>query len=135
MTPQTPPPTSDRVAATGGGGDAASVAARLVRDDPEKNPNSLHDFHTVKRGPKNVPAVVMPTPTSSTEERKRPKNPGHSYAHTEHVRFDYFNQRASNAPFGYEHFVSLPPSYAEDSAKAWPLVLFLHGAGESQRGR
>ncbi|KIW85948.1 hypothetical protein Z517_01341 [Fonsecaea pedrosoi CBS 271.37] len=122
--------------------------ATIVRDDPEKNPNSLHDFHTAKRGPKNVPAVVIMsrTPEPSTEGggdrsdaakkgSSPPKDPGHAYAHTQHIRFEYFDQRISNAPFGYEHFVSLPPTYDSDLTrnKTWPLILFLHGAGESQR--
>ncbi|KIX94899.1 uncharacterized protein Z520_09208 [Fonsecaea multimorphosa CBS 102226] len=114
----------------------------VVRDDPETNPNSLHNFHTAKRGPKNIPAVVMSTPavssTSNTSgaahSESAPKDPGHAYARTRHIRFEYFDQRVSNAPFGYEHFVSLPPAYDEDRNRTWPLVLFLHGAGESQRG-
>ena len=104
----------------------------VVKDDPQKNPNSLHDFHRAKRGPKNVPAVVM---SLSDAPESKPKHPGHPYAQTKHIKFDFFDQRISNAPFGYEHFVSLPPSYDEDATKKWPLILFLHGAGESQRGR
>lgn len=63
-----------------------------------------------------------------------PKDPGHPHANTSHIYFKYFDQRKSNAPFGYEHFVSLPPTYDSDTTKQWPLILFLHGAGESQRG-
>ncbi|OAP60972.1 hypothetical protein AYL99_05974 [Fonsecaea erecta] len=132
MTPKTPPLQAPRVS------NRAAGAPVVVRDDPEKNPNSLHDFHTAKRGPKNVPVVVMSMPVSGTSttvpKETVPKDPGHAYACTRHIRFEYFDQRASNAPFGYEHFVSLPPAYDEDRNKAWPLVLFLHGAGESQRG-
>lgn len=62
------------------------------------------------------------------------KDPGHPYGTTSNTYFKYFDQRKSNAPFGYEYFVSLPPSYDVDSMKTWPLILFLHGAGESQRG-
>ncbi|KAJ9635989.1 hypothetical protein H2199_008344 [Coniosporium tulheliwenetii] len=40
----------------------------------------------------------------------------------------------TSTPFGYDYFLSLPPSYDADPTKQWPLVLFLHGAGESQRG-
>jgi predicted peptidase len=29
-----------------------------------------------------------------------------------------------------KHSVYLPPSYAGDESKSWPLILFLHGAGE-----
>ncbi|KIW31708.1 uncharacterized protein PV07_03308 [Cladophialophora immunda] len=119
-----------------------TAPAGVIRDDPEKNPNSLHDFHAAKRGPRNVPAVVTSTPASSrdnisnaTQKGSAPKDPGHAYAHTEHISFEYLDQRASNAPFGYEHFVSLPPTYDDDPNKAWPLILFLHGAGESQRRR
>jgi hypothetical protein len=61
------------------------------------------------------------------------KDPGHSYAKTSSVSFNLYDQHESNAPFGYEYFVSLPPSYESSSAK-YPLILFLHGAGESQRG-
>ncbi|KZF22872.1 alpha/beta-hydrolase [Xylona heveae TC161] len=62
------------------------------------------------------------------------KDPGHPYAVTRNISFDYFDQSTSSAPFGYEHYVSLPPSYDSEPAKQWPLILFLHGAGESQRG-
>lgn len=64
-----------------------------------------------------------------------PKNPGHPYSETSHISFDYFDQPTSTAPFGYEHFISLPPAYASSPDQSWPLVLFLHGAGESQRGK
>lgn len=107
-------------------------SSAIVRDDPETNPNSLHDFHTARRGPKDVPNVVMASPT---EHRSEPKDPGHPYAQTKHIQFNFYDQRTSNAPFGYEHFVSLPPKYDEDTSRTWPLILFLHGAGESQRGR
>lgn len=95
------------------------------------NPNSLHDFHKAKRGPKNVPNEIMANTTAPNE----PKDPGHPYARTNNISFDFYDQRESNAPFGYEHFVSLPPTYGEETSKQWPLILFLHGAGESQRGR
>ncbi|EXJ81983.1 hypothetical protein A1O1_08051 [Capronia coronata CBS 617.96] len=104
----------------------------LVRDDPQINPNSLHDFHVAKRGPKNVPRTVM---SMSTDKKSVPKKPGHPYAQTTNIKFEFFDQRTSNAPFGYEHFVSVPPQYDKDTDKKWPLILFLHGAGESQRGR
>ena len=63
------------------------------------------------------------------------KDPGHPYAQTSHISFGFFNQPVSTSPFGYEHYVSLPPSYNSSTEKSWPLVLFLHGAGESQRGK
>ncbi|KAL2430551.1 hypothetical protein ABEF95_010724 [Exophiala dermatitidis] len=118
-----------------------------ARDDPEINPNSLHDFHTARRGPKNVPDTVIPVIMATSNDQQQlegqqaaaaasiPKHPGHPYAETKHIKFDFFNQRTSNAPFGYEHFVSVPATYDEDVTKKWPLILFLHGAGESQRGR
>jgi len=31
----------------------------------------------------------------------------------------------------YRYLLSLPPTYSEDNSKHWPLLLFLHGAGES----
>jgi predicted peptidase len=62
-----------------------------------------------------------------------PKEPGHPYAATKHISFQYFDQTNSAAPFGYEYYVSLPPTYTTDTHRSWPLVLFLHGAGESQR--
>ncbi|KAI1630089.1 hypothetical protein EDD37DRAFT_645810 [Exophiala viscosa] len=104
---------------------------RRQPDDPETNPNSLHDFHQAKRGAKNVPPNVMALPG---ENVSIPKDPGHPYAQTKHIKFDFYDQRTSNAAFGYEHFVSLPPKYDEDTSQQWPLILFLHGAGESQRG-
>ena len=62
------------------------------------------------------------------------KDPGHAYARTSHVSFEYYDQPTSPAPFGYEHYVSVPPSY-DSSSKKWPLILFLHGAGEYQSGK
>jgi predicted peptidase len=31
---------------------------------------------------------------------------------------------------GYKYFLTLPDGYAADTAKKWPLLVFLHGAGE-----
>lgn len=62
------------------------------------------------------------------------KDPGHPYADTSHLSFKYYDQLTSPAPHGYEHYISLPPAY-DNSSKQWPLILFLHGAGESQRGK
>ena len=101
----------------------------IVRDDPLRNPNALHDFHSAKRGPSNIPLIVKTMASSPSP----PKDPGHPYAGTTHISFDFFDQRKSNAPFGYEHYVSLPPAYDSSPEKTWPVILFLHGAGESQR--
>lgn len=103
----------------------------IVRQDPQVYPNALHDYHSAIRGPKNIPKqVIMATQQSESV----PKDPGHPHANTTNISFKFYDQRRSNAPFGYEHFVSLPPSYNLNTAKQWPLILFLHGAGESQRG-
>lgn len=102
-----------------------------ARDDLSTNPNALHDFHKARRGPKNVPNMVV----STSDLKSLPKDPGHPYSKVENIRFDFYDQRTSNAPFGYEHFVSLPPAYGKDKEDTWPLILFLHGAGESQRGK
>jgi len=59
-------------------------------------------------------------------------DPGHSHANTKHISFKFFQQNNSPAPYGYEYYVSLPPSYDVDAAQSFPLLLFLHGAGESQ---
>lgn len=100
-----------------------------AREDPAINPNALHDFHQARRGP-TVPAVVM---ALDDGQKSVAKDPGHPYAKTKHISFDFFDQRTLNASFGYEHYVSLPPTYDSDAASVWPLILFLHGAGESQR--
>lgn len=70
---------------------------------------------------------------STTTAPTVPKDPGHQYAQTKHISCDFYDQRISNAPFGYEHYVSLPPTYDAEPNKKWPLILFLHGAGESQK--
>lgn len=62
------------------------------------------------------------------------KDPGHPYAKTTHISFTFHTQPPTSTPFGYDYFLSLPPSYDAEPTKQWPLVLFLHGAGESQRG-
>jgi predicted peptidase len=102
-----------------------------LRDDPNINPNSLHQYHVAKRGPKGVPENVTAVDPGNARE-STPKDPGHSVAVTNHVSFDFYDQRRTNAPFGYEHFVSLPPAYESDTSTKWPLILFLHGSGESQ---
>ncbi|EPQ58255.1 alpha/beta-hydrolase [Gloeophyllum trabeum ATCC 11539] len=61
-------------------------------------------------------------------------DPGHPFSATSHISFNYHRQTISAAPFGYDYFLSLPPAYASSPARTWPLILFLHGAGESQRG-
>ncbi|KAK7750539.1 hypothetical protein SLS62_007515 [Diatrype stigma] len=122
-------------------GRGASAGGRIVKEDPSINPNALHDFHQAKRGPKGTPCKVTARAAGSSTRAPAlsiPKDPGHEYAQTQHIPFDFFDQRASNAPFGYEHYVSLPPAYNEPNSAAettWPLILFLHGAGESQRQR
>ncbi|KNC97369.1 dienelactone hydrolase [Spizellomyces punctatus DAOM BR117] len=45
-----------------------------------------------------------------------------------------FVQQKSPAAYAYQYLLSTPPQYEEDSSKKWPLILFLHGAGESARG-
>ncbi|KAH9843555.1 Alpha/Beta hydrolase protein [Rhodofomes roseus] len=62
-------------------------------------------------------------------------DPGHPYAETKHISFEFYKQTRSASAFGYEYFVSLPQAYDAETGKRWPLVLFLHGAGESQRGK
>ena len=93
------------------------------------NPNSLHQFHRAIRGPKGVPDKVA----SVEAEEAVPKDPGHPFARTTQIKFQFYDQRKSNTRFGYEHFISLPPSYDHDTSRKWPLLLFLHGSGESQR--
>lgn len=38
--------------------------------------------------------------------------------------------RAVTHGAGYDHLISVPPAYASDVGTHWPLILFLHGAGE-----
>lgn len=64
-----------------------------------------------------------------------PIDPGHPYGTTKHISFNYYKQQSSPAPFSYEYFLSLPPGYSSSGDKRWPLILFLHGAGESQGGQ
>lgn len=109
-----------------------SRSGASIRDDTSKNPNALHDFHKARRGPKNVPHMVV---MSKCDQNGLPKDPGHPYSKTTNIRFDFHDQRTSNAPFGYEHFISLPPGYEQDKGKRWPLILFLHGAGSLSKGR
>ena len=103
--------------------------SRPFRDDPRVNPNSLHHFHTAVRGPKGVPAKV----TAVRNSERVARDPGHAYARTDYISFEFYNQRQTNAAFGYEHFVSLPRLYEQEQSRKWPLILFLHGSGESQR--
>lgn len=74
---------------------------------------------------------TLKTMTSPTT----PISPGHPHADTKHIPFQLYRQTISSAPFGYEHFISLPPTYESQPDKKWPLVVFLHGAGESSRGK
>jgi hypothetical protein len=61
------------------------------------------------------------------------KDPGHSYAATDHITFQFFELDPYVAPYPYEFYVSLPPQYSVHGQEKWPLVLFLHGLGECQR--
>lgn len=63
----------------------------------------------------------------------KPIDPGHPYSATKHISFQLYRQAVSAAPFGYEHYISLPPAYETQPDRKWPLVVFLHGAGESKR--
>lgn len=64
----------------------------------------------------------------------KPIDPGHPYSATKHINFRLYRQAVSAAPYGYDHFISVPPAYDQQPDKKWPLVVFLHGAGESKRG-
>lgn len=83
----------------------------------------------------NTSATSRKPVSSMSDAMKLPrsKDPGHPYARTKHISFTFHDQTNSPAPFGYEYYVSLPPSYTSQPEKSWPLILFLHGAGESQR--
>ncbi|KAI9014710.1 Alpha/Beta hydrolase protein [Gaertneriomyces semiglobifer] len=43
-------------------------------------------------------------------------------------------QKNSQAAYQYQYLISTPPAYDQDKAKKWPLILFLHGSGESGHG-
>ncbi|KAL1613900.1 hypothetical protein SLS54_010177 [Diplodia seriata] len=76
----------------------------------------------------------MPHPQDPSYAFLRLKDPGHAYANTKHIPFLFAQQTVSTATFGYDFFLSLPPNYTTLKDKQWPVVIFLHGAGESQRG-
>lgn len=38
--------------------------------------------------------------------------------------------KQTNIARGYKYILSLPPTYASNDSKQWPLILFLHGAAE-----
>ncbi len=43
-----------------------------------------------------------------------------------------FEQKKSDLiPFVYQYLLSVPPNYNNDNNQKWPLLVFLHGAGES----
>ncbi|KAI8626045.1 alpha/beta-hydrolase [Xylariaceae sp. FL1651] len=102
------------------------------------NPNSSHERYLAKQKFKKITSPVIMATENKIDEPlpSETKDPGHPFAQSQHIPFSFFDQRKSNAPFGYEHYVSLPPAYETDPPeKKWPLILFLHGAGESQRGQ
>ena len=43
----------------------------------------------------------------------------------------FTQKKTSSIPFVYEYLLSVPINYDSDRDKNWPLLLFLHGAGES----
>lgn len=46
---------------------------------------------------------------------------------------EFQQQLTSTIPFVYRYLLSVPPAYESDKEKKnWPLLLFLHGAGESR---
>jgi predicted peptidase len=49
---------------------------------------------------------------------------GHRFQHVETFT------RPGPAPLSLRYLLYLPESYEEDKARRWPLILFLHGAGE-----
>eukprot|EP01117_Protostelium_nocturnum_P002234 TRINITY_DN12882_c0_g1_i1.p1 TRINITY_DN12882_c0_g1~~TRINITY_DN12882_c0_g1_i1.p1 ORF type:complete len:282 (-),score=20.50 TRINITY_DN12882_c0_g1_i1:34-879(-) len=66
-----------------------------------------------------------------------PIDSGHNYDKTSRVFFNYFKQKESSFQKGYEYYLSLPSGYNESNSKEkrYPLILFLHGSGESRRGK
>ncbi|KAI9101752.1 phospholipase/Carboxylesterase [Phlyctochytrium arcticum] len=45
-----------------------------------------------------------------------------------------FEQKKSPASYAYRYYLSTPPTYETDTTTKWPLILFLHGKGESAQG-
>lgn len=43
----------------------------------------------------------------------------------------FTQKKTDSIPFVYEYLLSLPIDYDNDRERKWPLLLFLHGAGES----
>jgi hypothetical protein len=72
---------------------------------------------------------------TNTPHAPKPLDPGHPYSRTNHISFPLYRQIVSAAPYGYDYFLSLPPSYTSSPDRSYPLILFLHGAGESKRGK
>ncbi|KAI5779779.1 Alpha/Beta hydrolase protein [Geopyxis carbonaria] len=54
-------------------------------------------------------------------------DPGHAYAATSHIPFTFYTN-----PSTYDHYLSLPPSYASLHSAPFPLLLSLHSGAESQ---
>ncbi|EOD50921.1 putative phospholipase carboxylesterase protein [Neofusicoccum parvum UCRNP2] len=75
----------------------------------------------------------MPHSRSLSASFLRVKDTGHEYARTSHIPFIFAQQAASTAAYGYDFFISVPPDYMTQPEKQWPLIVFLHGAGESQQ--
>ena len=101
---------------------------QIMARNPD-NPNILHDHFFAKIGPKGVPKNVMRTSTNVASE---PIEPGNSFATTANTDFRFYKQDKTDAPFEYDYFLSLPSQYERDWSQQWPLLLFLHGSGESQ---
>ncbi|PRP81318.1 dienelactone hydrolase [Planoprotostelium fungivorum] len=53
-------------------------------------------------------------------------------AKTKHISFQLYRQTKTTRKFGYDYFVSTPSGQKPE--RGWPLLLFLHGSGESQNG-
>lgn len=73
-----------------------------------------------------MPAFILPlllglAACSTTPKHSTAMNPGQT-AH----KFSITETRTLSA----DYLLSLPPGYSADTAKRWPLILFLHGAGE-----
>lgn len=75
----------------------------------------------------------MEPPLPLSKSFLRVRDTGHEHAKTTHIPFLFARQILSSAPFGYDYFISLPPGYTKHPDKEWPLLVFLHGAGESQK--
>lgn len=84
-------------------------------------------------GPSTTPSTAIPLPERVVATATPEPNPTPSYVIGQHpysIALQVISDDGSVRTVNVNYLLYLPRDYGQDSQQRWPLILFLHGAGE-----